>query len=59
MPTIETPKAHAKILITSIDIIDVKTGEILKNRDLLIQGNLIKSIDTSGIIKVPKTSFYN
>jgi hypothetical protein len=57
MPTIETPKEHSKILITSIDIIDVKTGEILKNRDLLIQGNLIKSIDTSGMIKVPKTAF--
>ncbi|OUR91914.1 hypothetical protein A9Q87_08925 [Flavobacteriales bacterium 34_180_T64] len=57
MPSIETPKKHAEILITSIDLIDVKTGEILKNRDLLIEGNTIISIDTTGIIKVPKTTF--
>jgi adenine deaminase len=57
MPAIEAPEKHAKTLITSIDIIDVKTGEVLRNRDVLIEGNLIKSIDISGILKVPKTAF--
>jgi len=57
MPTIETPKKHTEILIASIDIIDVKTGETLKNRDVLIEGNIIKSIDTTGIIKVANTTF--
>jgi imidazolonepropionase-like amidohydrolase len=57
MPAIEAPEKQAKTLITSIDIIDVKAGEVLRNRDVLIEGNLIKSIDTTGILKVPKTAF--
>lgn len=57
MPTIETPKSHTEILISSIDIIDVKTGEVRKNRDVLIEGNIIKLIDTTGNIKVSKTTF--
>ncbi|WBX71055.1 amidohydrolase family protein [Tenacibaculum retecalamus] len=57
MPTIEAPKKNAEILIKSIDIIDVRTGEVLRNRDVLIEGNLIKSIDTIGIIKVAKSIF--
>jgi len=56
-PTIDTPKKHSVILIKSISIIDVKTGKTLNNRDLLVEGNTIISIDTTGIIKVPKTTF--
>jgi hypothetical protein len=57
LPTMKTPIKHSVILIKSITIIDVKTGKTLKNRDLLIEGNTIISIDTTGIIKVPKTTF--
>ncbi len=57
MPIIETPNKHSAILIKSINIIDVKTGIILKNRDLLIEENTIQSIDTTGIIKVPEKTF--
>jgi hypothetical protein len=57
MPTIETPKLHTEILILSIDVIDVKTGEVRKNRDVLIEGNILKSIDTTGNIKMSKKAF--
>jgi len=56
MPTIEMPEEHSAILIKSIAIIDVKTGKTLKNRDVLIQGNIIRSIDTLGIIKASKST---
>ncbi|MFT7073799.1 amidohydrolase family protein [Patiriisocius sp. Uisw_017] len=56
-PTIEASKKHPVILIKSITIIDVKTGNTIKKRDVLIEGNTITSIDTTGIIKVPKSTF--
>ena len=57
LPIIEIPKKHEAILIKSIALIDVETGEVLKERDVLIEGNKIKSIDSSGRIKVAKTTF--
>lgn len=46
MPTLEPPKKHDTVVITSINIIDIKTGNVLRNRNVTIQGNMIHSIDS-------------
>ncbi len=55
LPKLNTPEKHNSILIKSVNIIDIKSGEILVNRDILIKDNTIKFIDTVGVIK-PKNS---
>ncbi|WP_109300936.1 amidohydrolase family protein [Aquimarina sp. AU474] len=57
MPSIDTPKKHKTILIKSINIIDVITGKVLKNRDVFIEDNKIKLIDTAGSIKANQAIF--
>ena len=51
MPHIETPNRHKMVFIKSINIIDVRSGDILENRDILIQDNVIIAVDTIGILK--------
>ncbi|WP_298899153.1 amidohydrolase family protein [uncultured Psychroserpens sp.] len=44
------PQKHHTILIKSINVIDVKTGLVLENRNMLIEGNIITAIDSSEIL---------
>ncbi|GMN11386.1 amidohydrolase family protein [Croceitalea sp. MTPC9] len=46
LPNFKTPKKYPSTLIKSINLIDVKSGEILSNRTILIKDNIIISIDT-------------
>lgn len=60
MPKLALPIKSDIIFIKSINIIDVKTGDILEKRDILIINNKISAIDTTGIIKVnPKALIVN
>jgi hypothetical protein len=56
MPKLNPPKKFDTVLIQSVNIIDVKSGDILENRDILIKNNIISAIDTTGIIKVNSTA---
>ena len=56
MPQLKPPARYNTVFIKSINIIDVKSGNILKNRDILIKDEVIIAIDTVGIIKVHPTS---
>jgi len=47
MPTIDVPEVHQNILIRSVNIIDVESGEVVYNQDVLIVGNRIVSIDSA------------
>lgn len=44
LPELPVPEKQNSILIKSINIIDVNTGNILHNQDILIESNKIKSI---------------
>lgn len=55
MPQLDSPIVHKTVLIKSVNIIDVESGEILENRDILIQDNVIIAIDTIGVLKTPPT----
>jgi hypothetical protein len=57
LPSIEVPKRHSSILIKSIDIIDIETGKILNDRDVLIEGDTVVSINRTRMTKPPKTTF--
>jgi predicted amidohydrolase YtcJ len=56
LPKLDPPKKFDTVLIQSVNIIDVKSGGILENRDILIKNNIISAIDTTGIIKVNSTA---
>jgi len=56
MPQLKPPAKHNSVFIKSIDIVDVKSGNTLKNRDILIRDNVIIAIDTIGILKAQPTS---
>ncbi len=56
MPHLNPPISHNTVFIRSINIIDVKSGNILENRDILINGNVIIAIDTIGILKASPSS---
>jgi hypothetical protein len=56
MPKLNLSKKFDTVLIQSVKIIDVKSGDILENRDILIKNNIISAIDTSGILKANSTS---
>ena len=57
LPEIRVPEIYESTLIKSIDIIDVKSGNVLRNRDILIGKNRITEIDTAGNIKVPESVY--
>ena len=54
LPKMEMPEKHGNILIKSVNIIDVQSGDVLTNRDILIEDGIIKSIDSSGVSKSNK-----
>lgn len=54
MPTLRTPTISSNVLIKSINIVDVKTGRILYNRDVWISGNTIHSIDSTAVKSYPE-----
>ncbi len=56
MPQLKPPTKHNTVFIKSINIIDVTSGNIVKNRDILIKDNVIVAIDTIGILKAHPTS---
>lgn len=56
MPQLETPIGHKTVFIKSVNIIDIKSGDLLENRDVLIKNNVIVAIDTLGILQSPPTS---
>lgn len=57
LPKFEVPENHKVVLIKSINIIDVKTGEILLNRDIRIKDDKITNIDITGILNATKSTF--
>jgi len=56
MPKLDSPKKFDVVFIKSVNIIDVKSGDILANRDIIIIDNIISAIDTSGVLKVNSTA---
>lgn len=50
MPKLDSPKKFETVFLKSVNIIDVKSGDILENRDVLIKNNIISAIDTSGTL---------
>ena len=44
--SLETPKSYDETIITSINIVDVTTGDILQDRNVLIKQNTIAKIDS-------------
>jgi hypothetical protein len=56
MPHLIPPTRQNTLFIKSINIIDVKSGNILKNRDILVNDNVIIAIDTIGILKASPSS---
>lgn len=56
MPQLKVPVRHDTVFIQSINIIDVKSGNLLKNRDILLKANVIIAIDTTGKLKAHSTS---
>ena len=45
LPEIQVPLKSQNVVIKSVNVIDIKTGSILTNRNVYIEGNRIKSID--------------
>jgi hypothetical protein len=56
MPQLKPPARHNTVFIKSINVIDVASGNLLNNRDILIKDNVIVAIDTIGILKAKATS---
>ena len=56
MPHLKPPAKHNAVFIKSINIIDVQSGNILENRDVLIRNNVIVAIDTIGVLKAHPAS---
>lgn len=53
MPKLALPVKYRYVFIKSINIVDVVSGKTLDKRDILIRGNTISKIDTSGNLKIP------
>jgi hypothetical protein len=51
MPELKPPAKYNTVFIKAINIIDVATGDLLKNRDIIIENNVIVALDTTGILK--------
>ena len=47
---LKVPIKHDTILIQSVNVIDVNSGNLIENQDILITGNRIAEIGTSGSI---------
>lgn len=45
------PAKYDTVFIKSIEVIDVLSGNTLKNRDVLLKDNIIVGIDTSGVLQ--------
>jgi hypothetical protein len=52
MPKLEPPVKYKTVFIKSVNIIDVKSGNILINRDIIIDNNRIVAIDTTGKLAI-------
>ena len=50
LPEIQVPVKSQNVLIKSVNIIDIKSGSILNNQNVWIEGNRIQSIDSLPII---------
>lgn len=57
LPKLNTPESHRETFIRSINIIDIKSGEVLVNRDVKIEGGKITIIDTTGVLDLKEKSF--
>lgn len=57
LPQLETPQKQDTLLIESITVVDVQTGMLLENRDILITDNRITSIAPSGSIPMTGKAF--
>lgn len=55
MPHLKPPAKYKAVFIKSINIIDVQSGDILENRDVIIKNNVIVAIDTIGVLKAHPT----
>ena len=51
MPELRQPDKYGTVIIKSVNIIDVESGNVLTNRDILIRNNIISAIDSSGVLK--------
>ncbi len=47
-PTLEVPNRYDILIIKSVNVIDIESGAVLRNRDIVIEKNIIKSIDSAG-----------
>lgn len=56
MPQLKPPAKHHTTFIKSVNLVDVKYGRILENRDILIKDNVIVGIDTAGVLTADPTS---
>ncbi|MBN8650584.1 MAG: amidohydrolase family protein [Cytophagales bacterium] len=56
MPQLKPPPRHHSIFIKAINIIDVTSGHLLRNRDIIVRDNVITHIDTAGVL-MPDTTF--
>ncbi|GMN07997.1 amidohydrolase family protein [Croceitalea sp. MTPC5] len=50
MSNLSIPQKHHTVLIKSINVIDVKTGDVLEKRNVLIKNNRITAIDSLEIL---------
>lgn len=56
MPKLKSPTKHKSVFIKSTNVVDVKSGNLLRNRDILIKDNVIIAIDTIGVLKADASS---
>lgn len=56
MPQLVPPARHDTVFIKSINVIDVLSGNILKDRDVHLKDNIIVAIDTSGVLEPSSNS---
>lgn len=54
--SLKPPKSYGQTLITSVNIVDVQTGNILRDRNILINKNTIVKIDSLPIINSSEKS---
>lgn len=55
-PKFESPGEHSTVFIKSINIIGIKSGNILRDRDILIKDNIIEATDTIGFLEIRPSS---
>lgn len=57
LPDVEVPERHGSLLIRSIHIIDIRSGEVWNDQDILIEKNRIAEIRRAGQMEVSDTVF--